>query len=80
MRASTPFKVRRSLNTTAASTPTTATCATTTSSSVEWRLAPTHETEYTLQSFAREVVAAGLKITHQEAWWGEAWMETVPDA
>jgi len=46
---------------------------------VEWRLDPTHETEYTLESFAEEIAAAGLRITRQEVRWGEIWAEAVPD-
>jgi 2-polyprenyl-3-methyl-5-hydroxy-6-metoxy-1,4-benzoquinol methylase len=42
---------------------------------VEWRLDSTHETEYTLESFADEMAAAGLRITHQEVRWGEIWAE-----
>ena len=42
---------------------------------VEWRLDATHETEYTLESFAEEMSAAGLSITHQEVRWGEIWAE-----
>jgi glycosyltransferase involved in cell wall biosynthesis/2-polyprenyl-3-methyl-5-hydroxy-6-metoxy-1,4-benzoquinol methylase len=42
---------------------------------VEWRLDDTHETEYTLESFAEEAEAAGLRITHQEVHWGEVWAE-----
>ena len=45
---------------------------------VEWRLDLTHETEYTLESFAEEMGAAGLRITHQEVRWGEIWAEAVP--
>lgn len=45
---------------------------------VEWRLDPTHETEYTLESFAEETKAANLKIIHQEVRWGEIWAEAVP--
>ncbi len=45
---------------------------------VEWRLDPTHEIEYTLEEFAEEMEAAGLKITHQEVRWGEIWVETKP--
>jgi SAM-dependent methyltransferase len=45
---------------------------------VEWRLDLTHETEYTLESFAEEMDAAGLEITHQEVHWGEVWAEAVP--
>jgi ubiquinone/menaquinone biosynthesis C-methylase UbiE len=44
---------------------------------VEWRLDPTHETEYTLESFSREMVEAGLTIGYQEVRWGEIWVETV---
>lgn len=47
---------------------------------VEWRLDPTHETEYTLESFASEMAAAGLRITHQEVRWGEIWAEVIPVA
>ena len=46
---------------------------------VEWRLDPTHETEYTLESFAEEMAVAGLKIIHQEIRWGEIWAEVAPD-
>ncbi len=46
---------------------------------VEWRLDLTHETEYTLESFAEEMAAAGLTITHQEVRWGEIWAEAVPN-
>jgi 2-polyprenyl-3-methyl-5-hydroxy-6-metoxy-1,4-benzoquinol methylase len=42
---------------------------------VEWRLDPTHETEYTLEAFAEEMAAAGLRIAHQEVRWGEIWAE-----
>lgn len=45
---------------------------------VEWRLDPTHETEYTLESFAEEMAAAGLRVTYQEVRWSEIWAETVP--
>lgn len=47
---------------------------------VEYRLDPTHETEYTLESFAAEMDAAGLRITHQEVRWGEVWAECEPVA
>jgi 2-polyprenyl-3-methyl-5-hydroxy-6-metoxy-1,4-benzoquinol methylase len=46
---------------------------------VEWQLDPTHETEYTLESFAEEMAAAGLRLTHREVRWGEIWAEAVPD-
>ncbi|MEX5215247.1 MAG: class I SAM-dependent methyltransferase [Nitrospiraceae bacterium] len=42
---------------------------------VEWRLDPTHETEYTLESFAEEIEQAGCRILHQEVRWGEIWAE-----
>lgn len=45
---------------------------------VEWRLDPTHETEYTLESFAEEMEAANLEVIHQEVRWGEIWAELKP--
>lgn len=42
---------------------------------VEWRLDPTHETEYTLVSFDREITEAGLRMIHREVRWGEIWAE-----
>jgi len=42
---------------------------------IEWRLDPTHETEYTLESFAREMSDAGLEVLHQVVRWGEIWAE-----
>jgi len=42
---------------------------------VEWRLDPTHETEYTIESFREEMDKAGLKIDHLEARWGELWAQ-----
>ena len=45
---------------------------------VEWRLDPTHEIEYTIESFAEEMAAAGLEINHQEVRWGEIWAEVEP--
>ncbi len=47
---------------------------------VEWRLDASHRAEYTLESFAEEMAAAGLKVTHQEVRWGEIWAEAVRDA
>jgi 2-polyprenyl-3-methyl-5-hydroxy-6-metoxy-1,4-benzoquinol methylase len=44
---------------------------------LEWRLDATHCTEYTLESFAEEVHAAGLVIAHRECRWGEIWSELV---
>ena len=46
---------------------------------VEWRLDLSHETEYTLESFAAEMAAAGLRIIHQEVRWGEIWAEAIAD-
>lgn len=45
---------------------------------IDYRLDPTHFTEYTLESFALEIKEAGLKVTHQEVRWGEIWAEAVP--
>jgi len=42
---------------------------------VEWRLDPTHETEYTIEDFASEMRAAGLVIAEQQLRWGEIWAE-----
>lgn len=42
---------------------------------VEWRLDPDHKTEYTLNSFAEDIKAAGLEVKHQEVRWGEIWAE-----
>ena len=44
---------------------------------IEWRLDPTHETEYTPESFAEELTSAGLNITWQEVRWGEIWAEAI---
>lgn len=44
---------------------------------VEWRLDRTHETEYTQESFAEEMHAAGLAVRHLEVRWGELWVEVV---
>ncbi|MBP1691228.1 MAG: glycosyl transferase, family 2, partial [Bacteroidetes bacterium] len=45
---------------------------------VEYRLDPTHETEYTLETFAAEMKEAGLLVKHQEVRWGEIWAECIP--
>jgi len=45
---------------------------------IDSRLDPTHFIEYTLESFAEEIDAAGLTVTHQEVRWGEIWAEAVP--
>jgi SAM-dependent methyltransferase len=42
---------------------------------VEWRLDPTHCTEYTIESFAEEIAAASLAVTSLEVRWGEIWSE-----
>ena len=42
---------------------------------VEWRLDATHETEYTLESFAKEIADADLCVNHLEVRWGEIWSE-----
>jgi SAM-dependent methyltransferase len=42
---------------------------------LEWRSDATHETEYTLESFAAEMTAANLTISHMEIRWGEIWAE-----
>ncbi|MBF0421813.1 MAG: class I SAM-dependent methyltransferase [Magnetococcales bacterium] len=46
---------------------------------VEWRLDPTHEIEYTQESFAKEIHSAGLTIRYMEIRWGELWVEVVKD-
>ena len=45
---------------------------------VEWRLDPTHETEYTLETFTEEMKEADLTISHLEVRWGEIWSEVMP--
>lgn len=45
---------------------------------VEWRLDPTHEIEYTIESFAEEMAESGMEISYQEIRWGEIWAEVVP--
>ena len=45
---------------------------------IDWRLDPTHETEYTLESFRDEMRQACLTIIHQESRWGEIWAEACP--
>jgi 2-polyprenyl-3-methyl-5-hydroxy-6-metoxy-1,4-benzoquinol methylase len=46
---------------------------------VEWRLDPTHEVEYSLESFQEEIASAGLRINHREVKWGEIWAVVVPN-
>jgi SAM-dependent methyltransferase len=45
---------------------------------LDWRLDETHETEYTLESFAEEMAASDLKIVEQQVRWGEIWAVVVP--
>lgn len=45
---------------------------------IDYRLDETHEIEYTLESFADEMSAAGLGIVHLECRWGEIWSELHP--
>lgn len=45
---------------------------------LEWRLDPTHLTEYTLESFLDEVAGAHLLVAHMEVRWGEIWCELCP--
>jgi len=45
---------------------------------VEWRLDPTHQIEYTLESFQEEMTAAHQVVQHLEVRWGEIWAETYP--
>jgi len=45
---------------------------------MEYRLDPTHYTEYTLESFHEEMSEAGLDITYLESRWGEIWAEVIP--
>jgi SAM-dependent methyltransferase len=42
---------------------------------IEWRLDHTHETEFSVESFASEMGEAGLTIYHLECRWGEIWAE-----
>lgn len=41
----------------------------------EWRLDPTHETEYTQEEFLLEMEEAGLEVDCLEVRWGEIWAE-----
>jgi glycosyltransferase involved in cell wall biosynthesis/SAM-dependent methyltransferase len=45
---------------------------------LEWRLDPTHETEYTPETFNYETAEAGLTVTHMEIHWSEIWCELKP--
>lgn len=42
---------------------------------LEWRSDATHETEYTWETFAEEMTASNLVISHVEIRWGEIWAE-----
>ena len=42
---------------------------------LEWRSDATHETEYTWETFAAEMAASNLVISHTEIRWGEIWAE-----
>lgn len=42
---------------------------------IEWRLDPTHEIEYTLESWREELNQAELQVFHEEIRWGEIWAE-----
>ena len=42
---------------------------------VEWRLEDDLYIEYTPESFAEEMAAAGLRVIYQEIRWGEIWAE-----
>ncbi len=44
---------------------------------LDWRLDDTHYTEYTYESFAEELKAAGLEITYCEFQWEEIWAEAL---
>lgn len=46
---------------------------------IEWRLDPTHETEYTVESFQGEMQSAGLVIRELEVRWGEIWAVVAVD-
>ncbi len=45
---------------------------------IDWRLDPTHCTEYTVESFQNEAAGADLRIEHLEVRWGEIWSELCP--
>ncbi len=45
---------------------------------LDWRCDTTHEIEYTLETFAEEMGAAGLIVDHIESRWGEIWAEVSP--
>ncbi len=45
---------------------------------LEWRLDPTHETEYVQGQFERETSAAGFVIVEKHINWGEIWAVLIP--
>jgi SAM-dependent methyltransferase len=45
---------------------------------VEWRLDPTHETEYTQGQLKQEMREAGLRVTDGVGRWGEYWVSAEP--
>jgi SAM-dependent methyltransferase len=45
---------------------------------VEFRLDPTHRTEYTLAEFEDEIAKAGLVVTERQVQWGEIWATCAP--
>lgn len=47
---------------------------------IEWRLDPTHETEYTIESFQAEMASAGLVIREMQVRWGEIWAVVAADS
>jgi len=42
---------------------------------IDWRLDPTHETEYTIESFNEEMVQSSMEVINKEIRWGEIWAE-----
>ncbi len=46
---------------------------------IDYRLDPTHLTEYTQESFMAEMKEANLAIVHLESRWGEIWAEVTPN-
>jgi len=47
---------------------------------IECRLDPTHETEYSVESFVEELRVSGYTLGHLEVRWGEIWAEARPKA
>ena len=45
---------------------------------VEWRLDPTHATEYTVEALRNDLGTAGFIIDHLDLRWGEIWAEARP--